>query len=72
MSPPSIMEVAKVALTRNSPLLMNLSAPFICQHFIEPLMQVMPYVDVIFGNETVSITKRKILEHILEVSEVSF
>lgn len=33
---------------------MNLSAPFICQFFKEPLMQVMPYVDVIFGNETVS------------------
>lgn len=33
---------------------MNLSAPFICQFFKDNLMQVMPYVDVLFGNETVS------------------
>lgn len=49
------MEVAKLALTRNCPLIMNLSAPFICQYFVEPLMDAMPYVDVIFGNESVSL-----------------
>ncbi|CAH1136160.1 unnamed protein product [Ceutorhynchus assimilis] len=52
VSPPSIMEVAKVALANDRPLIMNLSAPFICQFYKEPLMQVLPYVDVVFGNET--------------------
>ena len=31
---------------------MNLSAPFICEFFTEQLDAVMPYVDVLFGNET--------------------
>lgn len=34
---------------------MNLSAPFIAQFFKAPLMDAMPYVDIIFGNETVSL-----------------
>lgn len=34
---------------------MNLSAPFLSQFFKEPQMQVLPYCDFIFGNETVSI-----------------
>ncbi|KAI1287119.1 Adenosine kinase 2 [Halotydeus destructor] len=30
----------------------NLSAPYICQHFTEKLMQLMPMVDILFGNES--------------------
>ncbi|KAJ8935096.1 hypothetical protein NQ314_012992 [Rhamnusium bicolor] len=54
VSPPSIMEVAKLALAHDRPFLMNLSAPFISEFYKEPLMQVMPYVDILFGNEAVS------------------
>ena len=36
---------------------MNLSAPFLCQHFKKPMMEAMPYVDILFGNESVSTTK---------------
>ncbi len=32
---------------------MNLSAPFIAQFFKGPLMDAMPHVDVLFGNESV-------------------
>ncbi len=32
----------------------NLSAPFICEIFGDRLMKTMPYVDYLFGNETVS------------------
>ena len=32
---------------------MNLSAPFLCQFFKEPMMNAMPYVDLLFGNESV-------------------
>lgn len=50
----SILKVAKHASENNKLFCMNLSAPFICQFFKDNLMQVMPYVDVLFGNETVS------------------
>ena len=32
----------------------NLSAPFISEFFGDRLMRAMPYVDYLFGNETVS------------------
>ncbi|KAF7279891.1 adenosine kinase-like [Rhynchophorus ferrugineus] len=51
VSPPSIIEVAKTALSHNRPFTLNLSAAFISQLYKEPLMQVLPYVDVLFGNE---------------------
>ena len=31
---------------------MNLSAPFLCQFFKEPMDQTSPYWDYVFGNET--------------------
>lgn len=34
--------------------MMNLSAPFISQFYNKPLMDALPYVDILFGNETVS------------------
>lgn len=52
VSPESILEVAKVALAKNRLFLMNLSAPFICEIFNKQQMQLMPYVDILFGNET--------------------
>ncbi|EDV98687.1 adenosine kinase isoform X2 [Drosophila grimshawi] len=51
VNPPSIMRVAATAHAKQRPFLMNLSAPFISQLFMQPLLDVMPYVDIIFGNE---------------------
>lgn len=34
------------------PFILNLSAPFIAQFFKDPLDQLMPYVDILIGNET--------------------
>ncbi|MEQ2194769.1 hypothetical protein XENOCAPTIV_002679, partial [Xenoophorus captivus] len=48
----SILKVAKHASEHNKLFCMNISAPFICQFFKDNLMQVMPYIDVLFGNET--------------------
>merc|ERR1719201_3142181 len=31
---------------------MNLSAPFICQFFTDPLNEALKYVDFLFGNES--------------------
>jgi adenosine kinase len=38
---------------------MNLSAPFISQFFKEPLMAVMPFIDLLFGNESEALTFAK-------------
>lgn len=57
VSPESILKVAKHASENNKIFCMNLSAPFISQFFKEPLMKVMPYVDILFGNETVRRSK---------------
>ena len=54
VSPESILKVAKHVSDNNKVFCMNLSAPFISQFFKEDLMKIMPYVDVLFGNETVS------------------
>lgn len=51
----SILTVAKHALSKDRLFMMNLSAPFIPQFFKDNLDQVMPYIDILFGNETVSI-----------------
>lgn len=59
VSPPSILTVAKKAMERNKPFMMNLSAPFISQFFKEPLMDVMPYIDLLFGNEAEALTFSK-------------
>lgn len=50
----SILKVAKHASETNKLFCLNLSAPFISQFFKDNLMKVMPYVDVLFGNETVN------------------
>lgn len=57
MSPEAVLKVAAQASANNKIFSLNLSAPFISQFYKEPMMKVMPYVDVLFGNETVSLTK---------------
>jgi adenosine kinase len=51
------MEVARHANAQNKTLMMNLSAPFLSQFFKEPMMQTFPYIDILFGNETVTIAQ---------------
>lgn len=60
VSPPSAQEIAKYALAHNRPFIMNLSAPFISQFYKEPLMEALPYVDVLLGNETEAETFAKV------------
>ncbi|XP_012518677.1 PREDICTED: adenosine kinase [Propithecus coquereli] len=56
VSPESILKVARYASENNRIFTLNLSAPFISQFYKEPLMKVMPYVDILFGNETEAAT----------------
>lgn len=51
VSTDSILEVAKHCAKENKYFMMNLSAPFISLAFKEQLMSVMPYIDILFGNE---------------------
>ncbi|XP_046991382.1 adenosine kinase isoform X1 [Schistocerca americana] len=51
VSPESILEVADCALKKDSLFMMNLSAPFLSQYYSKPMMEAMPYVDILFGNE---------------------
>jgi adenosine kinase len=57
--PPAMLEVAKYASTHNKTFVFNLSAPFLCTAFKDPMMEVMPYVDILFGNETEAVTFAK-------------
>lgn len=56
VSPPSLLRVAKHACEQNKLLAFNLSAPFLCQFFKEPMMEAIPYVDLLFCNETEAAT----------------
>ncbi|CAG8437426.1 1712_t:CDS:2 [Scutellospora calospora] len=48
----SILKIAKHAAETNKPFTFNLSAPFICQVFKEHLNEIVPYCDIIFGNDS--------------------
>ncbi|CAI5448121.1 unnamed protein product [Caenorhabditis angaria] len=50
--PPAILQLAKHSNEFNKTFSLNLSAPFISQFFSEKLFEILPYVDVLFGNET--------------------
>uniref|UniRef100_A0A914UID9 Adenosine kinase n=1 Tax=Plectus sambesii TaxID=2011161 RepID=A0A914UID9_9BILA len=50
--PPAIIRVATHAAEHNKVFMMNLSAPFLSQFFKEPMLAALPYVDILFGNET--------------------
>lgn len=51
VSPESIQTVAKHAYENDKMFTMNLSAPFLCEFFRQPMLAALPYVDILFGNE---------------------
>lgn len=57
---------AKHACENNKLFMTNLSAPFLVSAFKEPMMAAMPYVDILFGNETEALAFAK--EHSFGVS----
>jgi len=54
VSPPSMMKVATHCMEKNKLYCLNIAAPFLCQvpPFKSAMMEVMPMVDYLFGNET--------------------
>eukprot|EP00127_Corallochytrium_limacisporum_P005333 Clim_evm9s203 gene=Clim_evmTU9s203 len=57
---PAAMEVAKHAAEANKLFTMNLSAPFLIEFFKDPMMEIFPYMDIVFGNETEAATFGKV------------
>lgn len=61
VSPPSILRLAKNSNTDESKIFaMNLSAPFVVEFFKGPMMEAMPFCDLIFGNESEAETFAKV------------
>jgi len=52
VSPETILAVGKHSLEHNKTFLINLSAPFLIDFFFARMASVLPYVDVVFGNES--------------------
>jgi len=51
VSPGSMLKVAKHANATGKTYCMNLSAPFLCEFFKAPMLEVMEFADIVFGNE---------------------
>ncbi|XP_017767202.1 PREDICTED: adenosine kinase 2 isoform X2 [Eufriesea mexicana] len=78
VSPETIQAIAQHAFEKNKMFMMNLSAPFLCEHYKKPMLAALPYVDILFGNETEAetfakendfqITSRK--EIVLKLSQI--
>jgi len=64
----SMMKVGKHCAANNKTYCLNLSAPFLVQFFKDQMMSVMPYADVVFGNETEAATYAEV--HGLETRDV--
>ena len=53
VSPDSMLAIAQHSANHaNKTYCLNLAAPFISQFFSQPLLQLLPYVDCLFGNES--------------------
>ncbi|XP_076459767.1 uncharacterized protein LOC143292942 isoform X2 [Babylonia areolata] len=52
VSPASMLRMARHSKEKGKTYCMNLSAPFLCSVFKEPMMQLLPFVDFLFCNES--------------------
>lgn len=52
VSPDSMLKVAQHAVAEGKTFAMNLSAEFLSQFFSEPMLKVMAFSKIVFGNET--------------------
>jgi len=51
VSPETLVAIGQHVVNHNKYFLTNLSAPFLLEYFFDKFLMVLPYVDVIFGNE---------------------
>jgi len=52
----SMLKVAKHCANNNKTYCLNLSAPFLIQFFKDQMKSVLPFSDIVFGNETEALT----------------
>lgn len=52
VSPDSMVELGTHCAETGKVFVMNLSAPFLPQFFKDPMQRVLPYCDIVFGNES--------------------
>ena len=50
VSPEAVLEVAKHSSEHNKVCTSNLHAPFLCKLFADPNLELMQYIDILFGN----------------------
>ncbi|KAH9258126.1 hypothetical protein BASA81_003689 [Batrachochytrium salamandrivorans] len=50
--PKSALEVAQRACNENKVYCLNFAAPFICEFFHQQLVELLPFADFVFGNES--------------------
>lgn len=71
-----VLQVAEAARAAEGTFILNLSAPFLIQVYLEELKRVLPYVDILCGNETEVSLLAKVLdmtdssEDLLSVAQV--
>merc|ERR1712130_374427 len=51
VSPDTLLELGKHASEQNKLFMFNLAAPFLIDFFTDPLQAVLPYTDIVIGNE---------------------
>merc|ERR1719317_1558871 len=58
-----MLRLAQHANLKKKTYTMNLSAPFLCTYFKDPMMKPLPYVDFLFGNESEAAEFAKVHEY---------
>jgi len=71
VSPDTLVSLGQYAAKANKPFLTSLSAPFIVEFFWEKVASVLPYADVVFGNETEYGTLGKVLNWGTDLKEIA-
>ncbi len=52
----TVVRVAKHAHQKDSPFCINLSALFLSEYYKKEFIHILPYVDILFGNDEVKFT----------------
>lgn len=50
----AVQKLAKIAFERNCSFLFNMSAPFIYQFYMDSVMSIFRYINIVVGNDEVS------------------
>lgn len=73
VSPETIEAVSRHSMEKGKTYTMNLSAPFVPEFYKDNLLSTLPYIDILFGNETeaASVAKALGLENTTDVRAIA-